>query len=368
MIIVLINFTLASVILGILCYKFIVWYKLSKYTAVILYGSAFAMIVFSTAFAATINSIVMLAPHQSAAVILPKKTIIQVQQHVETQKTLSESKSIQAKESPSTRSTSTITAKNANTESPDLVLLSITYSPMRISYIMMWVATIMLLRNYSKRLGRLKFWIITVCYLSGNIYSDYIGLTNQTQKANLLYDTLFIVSSITAGGILFGSAFLTVANSIAGISNVNAVRNYLTATAYGIVLLAISLTSPIVYMPYPPFAATAWSFVALASYLFSLGFFSSAISISHDSNLRKLLRTSIVEQQAKFLDNIGTAEMQKELEDRILDLTNKESVRMLEQTGIQPSLSEDDVKEYLGQVLNEMDIIKRRTKSDGTMT
>ena len=313
------------------------------------------MIVFSTAFAATINSIVMLAPHQSAAVILPKKTIIQVQQHVETQKTLSESKSIQAKESPSTRSTSTITAKNANTESPDLVLLSITYSPMRISYIMMWVATIITI-------------LPLVCYLSGNIYSDYIGLTNQTQKANLLYDTLFIVSSITAGGILFGSAFLTVANSIAGISNVNAVRNYLTATAYGIVLLAISLTSPIVYMPYPPFAATAWSFVALASYLFSLGFFSSAISISHDSNLRKLLRTSIVEQQAKFLDNIGTAEMQKELEDRILDLTNKESVRMLEQTGIQPSLSEDDVKEYLGQVLNEMDIIKRRTKSDGTMT
>jgi hypothetical protein len=121
-------------------------------------------------------------------------------------------------------------------------------------------------------------------------------------------------------------------------------------------------------MPYPPFAATAWSFVALASYLFSLGFFSSAISVSHDSNLRKLLRTSIVEQQAKFLDNIGTAEMQKELEDRILDLTNKESVRMLEQTGIQPSLSEDDIKEYVGQVLNEMDIIKRRTKSDGTMS
>lgn len=236
---------------------------------------------------------------------------------------------------------------------------------MRIAYVMMWIATIMLLRNYSKRLGRLKFWIIAslpiVSYLSGNIYSDYIGLTDQTQKANLLYNTLFIVSSIIAGGILFGWAFLTVANSVARISNVNAVRNYLVTTAYGIVLLAISLTCPIVYMPYPPFAAIAWSFVALASYLFSLGFFSSAISVSHDSNLRKLLRRSVIEQQqAKFLDKIGTAEMQKEIEDTIFELTKKESVSMLEQTGIQSSLSEYDVKEYLGQVLNEMDITKKK--------
>ena len=73
-----------------------------------------------------------------------------------------------------------------------------------------------------------------------SIYSDYVGLTNEIQKTNLLYNTLIIVSSVMAGGILSGSAFVTVANSVACISNVSAVRNYLIISAYGIVLLAIS--------------------------------------------------------------------------------------------------------------------------------
>jgi hypothetical protein len=360
MIIILINFLFASVILGILCYKFIVWYRLNKYRTVILYGSAFAMIAVGTSFAATINGIVVVTPHQPQE-IMPKKTIMQTQGLL-----LLGSKNVQISKSSTAGGTNTNIVTDKNTRSPDLILLSATYFPIRIAYIMMWIATMLLLRNYSRTMGRLKFWIITslplACYLSGNIYSDYVGLTNQTQKTNLLYNTLIIVSSVIAGGILFGSAFLTVANSVAHISNVSAVRNYLITSAYGIVLLAISLTSPIVYMPYPPFAATAWSFVALASYLFSLGFFSSAISVSHDSKLRNLLKRSVIENQARFLESIGKAEMQKELEDAVLDLTKKESVKMMEQTGIQSSLSGEDLQVYLGQVLDEINIARKEQK------
>jgi len=45
---------------------------------------------------------------------------------------------------------------------------------------------------------------------------------------------------------------------------------------------------------------------------------------------------------------------------RILDITNKQSENMTEQTGIQASLSEQDAKEYLNEVLNAVKNLKQK--------
>jgi transcription initiation factor IIE alpha subunit len=62
----------------------------------------------------------------------------------------------------------------------------------------------------------------------------------------------------------------------------------------------------------------------------------------------------------KFLESIGTAQMEQELQKRVLTIAKENSDVMTEETGVQPSLTEDEMKEYLNMVVNEI----RRTKHD----
>ena len=101
----------------------------------------------------------------------------------------------------------------------------------------------------------------------------------------------------------------------------------------------------------------AHSLVFLSSYLFSIGLYSLAISVSQDSSLRKSIRNSTMEV-AKFLDIIGTPQMEQEMERRVLNTAKEEQSVLLKQTGIEPSLTERDMKRYLGIVLKEIKILK----------
>ena len=142
-------------------------------------------------------------------------------------------------------------------------------------------------------------------------------------KHSLLYDALLVLSTLTAGGVLFGITFLIMARSMRHITTTqqyvilllhhNTLAYYLTISAFGTVLITVSLTSPVIYAPFPPFAAAAWSFLGLSSYLYSLGFYFSAISIAQDAKLRQAIR-DIAAKESKLLGNIGTAHMEQEIQ------------------------------------------------------
>ncbi len=65
----------------------------------------------------------------------------------------------------------------------------------------------------------------------------------------------------------------------------------------------------------------------------------------------------------KFLESIGSAQMEQEFQKRVLTIAKKNSDIMTEETGVQPSLTEDEIKEYLNMVVNEV----KHTKHDDTM-
>jgi len=67
--------------------------------------------------------------------------------------------------------------------------------------------------------------------------------------------------------------------------------------------------------PYPPFGLARVSFIGLASFLVMIGIYSSAISVSQDTKLRESIRRSAV-SESKLLHNIGTAQMEQELQKR----------------------------------------------------
>ena len=105
--------------------------------------------------------------------------------------------------------------------------------------------------------------------------------------------------------------------------------------------------------PYPPFGLATASFIGLSSYLVLVGIYSSAISLAEDSKLRQSIRDFAI-KETNLLDSIGTAHMEQEIQRRVLSLTKQNQNKMAEETGIQSSLTEDDVKDYLQQVITEV--------------
>jgi hypothetical protein len=83
------------------------------------------------------------------------------------------------------------------------------------------------------------------------------------------------------------------------------------------------------------------------------GIYSSAIVISRDSELRRNVRKSTIEQ-FKLLDNIGSAYMEQELEKRVLSVVKNYSEHLAEQGGFEPSISNLDAQQYIKQAIDEV--------------
>jgi hypothetical protein len=76
----------------------------------------------------------------------------------------------------------------------------------------------------------------------------------------------------------------------------------------------------------------------------------SAISISQDSSLRRLIRKSTVQ----LLDNIGPAQMTEELLARIKKLVLRNQQMLEDEVGISSELNEINLKEDMELVMKEL--------------
>jgi hypothetical protein len=161
----------------------------------------------------------------------------------------------------------------------------------------------------------------------------------------ILY-TLFFSISTPMGGILFGIAFWSTGNRLGS----QGLRDFMIISAYGIVLFFVSNQAIVLATaPYPPFGLSTVSFIGLGTYLLLVGIYYSALSLAQDVDLRKAIRKS-VEDKSILLDKIGTAEMEKQ----ILTLTNTLSNKLEGESGVQASLEEVDIKDYLNEVIEEV--------------
>jgi hypothetical protein len=83
------------------------------------------------------------------------------------------------------------------------------------------------------------------------------------------------------------------------------------------------------------------------------GLYTSAIAVSQDATLRTSIKKS-ANEQARLLNSIGNAEMEKELQGRVLKVIKERSESMVEETGIESSMTEEDVRLYLDRVIKEI--------------
>jgi hypothetical protein len=245
------------------------------------------------------------------------------------------------------------------TKPVDRVLNTSYVSTSILGFILMWSATAILLRSYSKRLGKVKYWFLVSIPLVYFISQFLTLFSNQLAAILALYPVLFtllFVFSKPVGGILFGAAFYSIGRTGTSPQG-NFVRDYMTLAAYGVVLFFVSSQITVAQPTYPPFGAIAASFVGLSAYMMFLGLYSSAISVSQDVKLRQSIRKSAI-QEVKFLESIGTAQMEQELQKRVLTIAKQNSDNMIDETGVQPSLTENDMKQYLEEVIREIKVTR----------
>jgi hypothetical protein len=226
-----------------------------------------------------------------------------------------------------------------------------------VSFIIAWIATILLLRHHSKKLGAAKYWIlvtIPLAYFLGQFQPLFLDLFSAYRLSNpILFNVLYTVIfnfSKPVGGILFGLAFWIIARSVRH----RALKDYLMIAGYGLLLLFTSNQAAVlINSPYPPFGMATISFVGLSSYLVLVGIYSSAISVAEDSTLRQSIRKLAI-RESKLLESIGAAQMEQEIQKRVIGMTKEAERMMIEGTGVEPSVNEEEVKQYLQEVMEEL--------------
>jgi hypothetical protein len=325
----------ASTIMGILSFKFLSWYRSSyRNLMVLLYGIAAITTAISIAEDAGVKILLInVVEEKSPAGTIPQSNFV----YETDEKYRGE---IQYKV-VNRDITTLLVVPTKNVELYD----SLNLWPTSLSFIFRWAGTSTLLYHYFERIGnRLGLTFCTVMSLPLVLYligktPDILDLPPDYPYRSY-FRILFRIGTI-GGNILFGLAFLIIGRNVITSTSITSqkVKDYLTISAIGISVSALQQT----------YGVAAHSLLLLASYLFALGLYSSAISISHDNSLRR----SIKKSTAELLSNIGTAQMEQDLKKRILKMVENRKEKMEEKTGISSSMTLDNIKEYLELVISE---------------
>jgi hypothetical protein len=223
-----------------------------------------------------------------------------------------------------------------------------------VAYILTWIGSVKLLYPYIKKLGKIKFWTImgaAMVYYLISYPLFVLGYFTPSENSDAMTSILIFSLASVFTGIVFGAAFLSVARTL---QKETALRNYMIIAAYGLLVFYIAGSAIAAQAAYPPYGLASVSFIGLSCYLIYTGLYSSAVIVSQDTGLRQSIRRSVTEQ-SKLLHSIGTAHMEQELQSRVLTVAKKISDTMIEETGVKASMTENEIKEYIEMVKNEID-------------
>jgi hypothetical protein len=229
------------------------------------------------------------------------------------------------------------------------------------SFLLMWIATAILLSQYRYKMGRIKYFSLMSIPLIYYIFpfQNYFGdvffplLQSAPVFVSIIYILIFSATK-QVGALLFSLAFWTASALVYD----DRIRKSLLISSIGMAIFFGSLElSPLQYHVYPPYGFVTEAFIPLGTYLLFVGIFTSAKNISRDSELRKEFYKSAASQLA-LLKDIGVSEMEKELENQVKfvqkrsRVSEKEEELHLEEEELH--LEEQNVKEILHDVLNEL--------------
>jgi hypothetical protein len=331
----------ASIIMGAISFKFFSWYKLSNYKNFTILCYAVAAILIATSIAQdAVGKLLLIQVVQEPTP--PGATIQSTFLYKSSDKYNGE---IEYKVvGPHT--TTLYILPNSN----QVLYVGLNSTVMPMAFVFRWLASTTLLRSFYQTIGKLptSYWIIlslpVVFYLVGKIPAFFSGesFLGVDEEYRYYFKLLYRIG-IVAGSILFGVAFFVIANRMTSPK----LKDYLIIAGIGDTIVGLALSTSGLQQTY---GIAGHSLLLLSSYLFSIGLYLSAIALSRDSSLRRSIKKSAI----RLIDDIGSAQMEQQIEGRVKKLVREEQKELEEQTGgFSDEVSEDELKEYMELVIEE---------------
>ncbi len=232
------------------------------------------------------------------------------------------------------------------------------------------VAVAYFLRYFRDQIGRAIFWTIIILppvfFLTGVFGPQLLSHSGDVMVYQLPRFLIFRVIG-TAGWVVayfvIAFAYILVAKTLGRqITSSRKIINYLIIAAFSTILISPTTNNWITDNSYPPFGAIQRAFVVLASFLFSIGIYSVALSVAQDAELRQLARKYA--KQYALLDTLGDAQENAEIVQKVVKLIHKHADAMEKETAVESSMLDDnEVRQYLDLVIRET----RGKKDDRTV-
>jgi hypothetical protein len=232
------------------------------------------------------------------------------------------------------------------------------------SFVSLWIASTFLLARHRRKWRSPKFYVIIVIPLVYYLGVLQFALSTELMRYGILnffqgytFNVLNSILTKPVGGMLFGIAFWMIGRGITDKS----ISDYMKLSAIGIMLLFISNEDAGLYLlPYPPFGLPTVTFASISSYMLFIGIYYTSISVSMNSELRKTIEKS-VEDQFRFVSKIGRSQMEHEIESRVKGIARRSAKTLEDNAGIEGSLQDEDMEEYIRLVVKEKERMLERT-------
>lgn len=244
--------------------------------------------------------------------------------------------------------------------------LKIAYlSTTTIEFILIWIASVFILKPYSSRIGTIRFWslmIIPIVFFTTKFQFYQFWLSSLLISNDLLspvsyfrFVSIFELSTNVIGALVFGVAYWIVSTRIKDKS----LRQFIQISGIGVCLLFLSSQiTNLTLLPYPPFGLASISFASISGYLLFIGLYQSAIITSKDSVIRSLIHKS-AGNELRFIGNIGSSEMKHNITSQFREVVKKYGDELEDSTSFKSSDPEKEAKSFVAMALQEREIYLR---------
>jgi hypothetical protein len=228
------------------------------------------------------------------------------------------------------------------------------------SFLLTLIASALLLYHYSKKTKRPKIILIIALPIFSYTATilDSLNIYDTNTNPNLFSYYIFQSLAAISGGFLFAFSFWFISRGLPE----TPVKTFLKITAFGFILLYLSNHTDVNQSIYPPYGINSLSLLPLSSYFVLFGLYSSGLSLSQDITLRQQLR-SMARNDENLLSSIGTAQMETEVKravGELKDVADEHEKELAEKTGIETPIAENEVEDYLKQVIEEVSKARKK--------
>jgi hypothetical protein len=194
-----------------------------------------------------------------------------------------------------------------------------------LSFLVTWIMTSLLLKDYSIKLGKFRYWTILslplAFYLSQILVTQFGFFIPNEDSDQLTFSFWFLflyTLSSPIGGILFSLPYFLVIRRM----NVDkSLQSYMKILAYALLLFFAAGSATVYHTPYPPFGLSTVSIIGPSSYLIAIGVYYSARLVATNRTIENQMRTS--KKYSQFFASIGSAEMEKAMTEIIEEVRKK---------------------------------------------